>query len=295
VSVAHDDPDANSIAMSIAGDFIFHPGVYSTKKMTDTISSLTVDGKGQVMEGEAYTQPLPERDMRDLSYLTGWKTGDKGRLIVEGEAGNAYSYYGPPQGTGESAAKDPAAAPEPTKPNIFTDSVLKKFRRSTIWMPGEYVLVLDDIVADKPRDIMWRGTVNKASFTNSNEGLCQITTGSDKKVNMQMLSNKPIKGAIDHCFLAGRWGNELIQQLQFPVKSDAVKYACLLDPWDKKTTMTLNESGDRATITVKGEGFEDTWTWKQSKDNTTPSLIEGKRNGAPLIALTEQDKAPHGD
>ena len=295
VNVAHDDPDANSIAMSIAGDFLFHPGVYSTKKMTDTISSITVDGKGQVMEGDSYTQPLPERDMRKLSYLTGWKTGDKGRVIVEGEAGNAYSYYGHPPETREAVVKAPTAAPEPPKPNIFTDSTLKKFRRSTLWMPGEYILVLDDIVADGPRIIMWRGTVEKASFIDPAEGKCRITTEGGKQVNMQMLSNKPIQGAIDHCFLAGRWGNELIQQLQFPVKSDAVKYVCLLDPWNKNATMIFKDSGDTATITVKGEGFEDTWTWKQSKDNTAPSLIEGKRNGGPLIALTEQDKAPHGD
>ena len=51
VNLAHDDPDANSIATSIAGEFLFHPGLYSTKKMTETISTITVDGKGQVMEG----------------------------------------------------------------------------------------------------------------------------------------------------------------------------------------------------------------------------------------------------
>jgi len=295
VNLAHDDPDANSIAMSIAGDFIFHPGLYATKKMTNTISTITVDGKGQVMEGDAYTQPLPKRDMRELSFLTGWKTGDKGRLIIEGEAGNAYSYYGPPPVIGEPAPKDAAAAPEPPKPNIFTESLLKKFRRSTLWMPGEYILVLDDIVSDGSREIMWRGTVNKAQFINPEEGLCQITTESGKQVNMQMLANKPIQGAIDHCYLAGRWGNELIQQLQFSLKTDSVKYACLLDPWNKKTSMTLKDNGDTATVTVKGEGFEDTWTWKQSKDNTTPSSIEGKRGGVTLIALTENDKAPHGD
>ncbi len=295
VNLAHDDPDANSIAMSIAGDFLFHPGLYSTRKMTDTLSTITVDGRGQVMEGDPYTQPLPERDMRELSYLTGWKTGDKGRLIIEGEAGKAYSYYGRPPGTEGPAAKDPAAAPEPPKPNIFTDSVLKKFRRTTLWMPGEYVLVLDDIVADGPREIMWRGTVPKAAFINPTEGKCRITTQGGKEVDMQMLSNKPIQGAIDHCFLAGRWGNELIQQFQFPVKTDAVKYACLLDPWKKNTTMTLKDSGDTATVVVKGDGFEDTWTWKQSKDNATPSMIEGKRKGATLIALTEKDIAPQGE
>jgi len=296
VNLAHDDPDANSIAMSIAGDFIFHPGLYSTKKMTDTISTITVDGKGQVMEGDSYTQPVPKYDMRKLSYLTGWKTGDKGRIIVEGEASDAYRYYGPPPLTeAELAAIDPAAPPAPPKPGVLTESKLKKFRRSTLWMPGEYVLVLDDIVSDGPREIMWRGTVQKAQFTNPKEGLCLITTETGKQVNMQMLANKPIQGAIDHCYLAGRWGNELIQQLQFPIKSDSVKYACLLDPWSKKVSMTFKDSGDTATVTVKGDGFEDTWTWKQSKDTITPSSIEGKRGGTALIALTEKDKAPHGD
>jgi len=297
VNLAHDDPDANSIAMSIAGEFLFHPGLYSTKKMTETISTITVDGKGQVMEGDSYTQPLPKYDMRKLSYLTGWKTGEKGRLIVEGEAGNAYRYYGPPPEPEDSAsaAKNPGAAPEPKKPSSLSESLLKKFRRTIVWMPGEYILVLDDIIGSGPRKIMWRGTVKKAQFTNPDEGFCQITTESGKQVNMQMLANKPIQAAIDHCFLAGRWGNELIQQIQFPIETDAVKYACLLDPWNRKASMTFTENGDTATITVKGEGFDDTWNWKPSKDETTPSSLEGKRGGANLIALTDADTAPHGE
>ena len=298
VNLAHDDPDANSIAMSIGADFIFHPGLYSTRKTTDTLTTLTVDGRGQVMEADSYTQPVPKYDMRKLSYLTGWKTGDKGRIIVEGEASDAYRYYGPPPLTeAEKAAPapDPAAPPPPPKPSVLTESTLKKFRRSTLWMPGEYILVLDDIVGNGPRDIMWRGTVEKAQFINPAEGRCQIQTASGRQVDLQMLANKPFQGAIDHMFLAGRWGNEMIQQLQFPIKTDAVKFACLLDPWKKKTSLTFKDEGETATLTVKGDGFEDTWTWKSAKDLTTPSTIEGKRGGAVLIALTEKDKAPHGD
>ncbi len=288
INVAHDDPDANSIAMSIGGDFVFHPGLYSTKKMTDTISSITVDGKGQIMEGDSYTQPVPKFDMRKLAYLTGWKAGDKGRIIIEGEAGNAYRV---PAATEETKP----AAGLPPKEHEVPNPVLKRFRRSTIWMPGDYILVLDDIVSDGPRLIMWRGSVEKAQFINPEEGRCQILTKTGKQVDLQILGNKPFQGAIDHLFLAGRWGNELIQQLQFSIKSDSVKFACLLDPWKKKPTLTLKETGDTVTLNIHSATFDDTWTWQGAKDSTTPSVVDGKRGTASLISLSEKDQAPRGD
>lgn len=294
INVAHDDPDANSIAMSIGGDFIFHPGLYSTKKMTDTSSSITVDGKGQIMEGDSYTQPVPKFDMRKLAYLTGWKAADKGRIIIEGEAGNAYRVPAATDETKPAAGAD-AAATAPPKEQAIPNPVLKKFRRSTIWMPGEYILVLDDIVSDGPRLIMWRGSVEKAQFLNPEEGRCQILTKTGKQVDLQILGNKPFQGAIEHLFLAGRWGNELIQQLQFSIKSDAIKFACLLDPWNKKPAMTLTENGDTVTLKIHSATFDDTWTWQSAKDSTKPSAVTGTRGAVPLISLSENDQAPRGD
>jgi len=271
VNTAHDDPDANSIAMAVADEFIFHPGTYSTRKLTETVSSLTVDGKGQIMEGSDYTQPVPNFDSRTLSYLTAWKTGDKGRLIIEGEAGNAY---------------------RKEDHNKISDSLLKKFRRTSIWMPGEYILVLDDIVANGSHDLMWRGTVQKAQFIQASEGRCQIQTKSGKNVDLQILGNKPFKGAIDHLYMVGRWGNEMLQQLQFSAQTDSIKFACLLDPWKTKPTLTFKEEGGNVTLTVHTITFEDVWTWKSAKDDHTPSSLECKRRGTVLINLTEKDKAP---
>ncbi|MBN2583048.1 MAG: DUF4962 domain-containing protein [Planctomycetes bacterium] len=264
VNVAHDDPDANCFALGFGGELLFHPGNYATNKLTQTNNTITVDGKGQLGEGDAYTQPVPGVDMRTLSYLTGWKAGQDGRIIVEGEAGNAY----------------------PT---------LKRFRRTAVWMPGEYILILDDIRGDGAHTITWRGTSEKAQFEKPEDGRCYAYTKSGKRVDFQMLANKEFKGSIDYMMLAGRWTQLLMQQFQFHLDAESVKFACLLDPWKKKVGMTLNEDGDTVTLTVRGDTFEDVWTWQGAKDLTTPSRLAGTRDGKPLAALTEGDKAPQGD
>ena len=328
VNIAHDDPDANSIAMAAGDSLIFHPGTYSTKKMTNTISTIIVDGKGQLMEGSGYTQPAPKFDMRTLSYLTGWKADAQGRIIVEGEAGNAYRQLvslepvpaavpaeapkeEEPSGEtpdNKDAVADPsagqpaeAAAPKETKMSeaktpppakIITPTVLKKFRRTTIWMPGEYILVLDDVVADGPRNITWLGTVEKAFFDNPAEGRCHIIGNTGKRVDFQILGDKPFSGATDYLFLAGRFDSTRVEQFQFSAKTDAIRFACLIDAWNKKAGLTMKANGDTVTLTVRSAAFEDTWTWRRSKDDRTPSNIECKRGGTSLIALTEKDKAP---
>lgn len=261
VNVAHDDPDANSFALSIGPEFLFHPGVYSTKKLTEVNNTLTVDGKGQINEGDSFTQPVPKVDMRTLSYLTGWKEGQGGKTIIEGEAGKAY--------------------PD-----------LQQFRRTAIWMPGEYVLLLDNVRANGEHEITWRAAAQKAQFENPADGRCYAYTNKGERLDLQILSNKEFKGAIDYIYLHGRFGAELLNQFQFSLKSDAVKFACLLDPWKKKPSMTLKEDGDTVTLTVKSGANEDTWTWQKPSDDHTPSVVTGTRKGAPLIALTAADKAP---
>ncbi len=96
-------------------------------------------------------------------------------------------------------------------------------------------------------------------------------------------------------YLDGRFGGALMQQFQFSVNADAAKFACLMDPWKKKPEMTLSESGDTVTLTVHGNGFEDTWTWQGAKDGQTPTPLLGKRGSTTLVSLEEKDKAPHGD
>ena len=109
-----------------------------------------------------------------------------------------------------------------------------------------------------------------------------------------MLANQDFKGSIDFIMLSGRWNQLLMQQFQFSADAPAVKYACLMDPWKKKVSLTLKEDAGLATLTVKGDGIDDTWTWKAAADANTPSAITGKRAGAELITLTGKDTAPRG-
>lgn len=263
VNVAHDDPDPNSFALGIADSFIFHPGRYSLRKMTSGNNAVTVDGKGQMNEGIDYSQPILDRDMRELSYLTGWKTDAQGRIIVEGEAAPAYK-----------------------------DSLLKHFRRTAIWMPGEYILLLDDIVASGQHEITWRGAVEEGKFVKPAEGLCQVLTKTGQKMDFQIIADRDFTGALDYMMMDGRFGNVLLQQFQFTAHSDAVKFATLLDPWKKNARVSMKKDGDTVTLTVKAGSTEDTWTWKPAADGKTPSSIIGKRGSAPLIALEAADKAP---
>lgn len=260
INVAHDDPDANGFALSIGPDFLFHPGVYSTKKLTEQNNTLTVDGKGQINEGDSYTQPVPKTDMRELSYLTGWKQ-EGNRAIIEGEAGRAY----------------PA---------------LRQFRRTAIWMPGEYILLLDNVTADGAHEIAWRAASPQAQFDQPAEGLCYASTPDGKRLDFQIVSNREFKGAIDYLYLHGRFGAELLHQFQFFLNTDAVKFATLLDPWKRKPRATLTETDGQVTLTVKGEGIDDVWTWDSPENAKTPSSISGVRSGRPLIALTPSDSAP---
>jgi hypothetical protein len=297
--------------MTIGSDFMFHPGLYSLHKITENQSTITVDDKGQINEGIEFMQPVDGVDQRTLCGLTGWKQDDKGRVIIEGEAGKSYigmdfnqlhDWQYPetvpdpiPPGT-----PPPATPPAPKPKNPITGlvkqpppPVLKRYRRTAIWMPGEYVLVLDDIrAASGQHDIMWRGTVQKGKIVDAANGFCQSYAKDGTACDFQILANKDFNGALDFEFLDGRFGSFLAQQFQFSQKTDAIKFACCFDPWKKKPAMTLKESGDTVTLNVKSDSFDDTWTWTGAKDDATPSAIAGTRAGAPLIALTESDKAP---
>ena len=276
VNIAHDDPDANEFALSMGNGFVFHPGVYSfAHKITRQHNTITIDGKGQLGEGDGYTQPTGRLDMRKLSYLTGWKAGDKGRIIIEGEAGNAYRGV---------------TGPEFKKLTKTPDPVLNRFRRTAIWMPREYILILDDIAADSAHEVTWHAASPNAMT--DGKGHNTATTETGVRMNFQILSDHTFNTAIDDkMILDGRWGNVPVQQFQFSLSTNSVKFAVLLDPWNKKPAMKLTEASGMVTLTVQSDTFNDTWTWQEPKDSTTPSGIVGQREGIPLISLTEADKA----
>jgi len=271
INIAHDNSDVNEFALAVGNGFVFHPGVYATKRSTAEHSTFTVDGVGQASDFPWWTPPLDGADFRQFAHLTGWKSDDKGHVIVEGEGGSAY----------RGKLENNPTLPEP---------VLKTFRRTAIWMPREYVLILDNIVASGTHTITWHGTTPKSQVA---ELPWSVTTETGQKVNIQVLSDHEFQSSVDDkLILEGRWGNVPVQQLQFTLKTDAVKFATILDPWKNKLQMKMSEFGGTVTISVHSASFDDTWTWRAARDATTPSGIVGKRGGASLISLSDADKAP---
>jgi len=269
VNIAHDDPDANEFALAVGNGFAFHPGVYSTSRSTAEHSTLTVDGIGQVSEFPSWTPPLDGVDWQQFSYLTGWKSDEKGHVIIEGEAGSAYR--------GKLEKQD--TLPEP---------VLKTYRRTAIWMPKEYILILDNIAGNGAHKITWHGNAPKSQVTN---GKGTVTTETGTPVAFQTVANKDFQSSANDIVLKGRFGDQPLQQLQYTLSTDAVKFATVLDPWKTGATVKITP-GATTTVEVSGTGYDDTWTWNEPKDAKTPSVIDGKRGGAPLVSLTEADVAP---
>jgi len=281
VNVAHDDPDANEFAMAVGNGFAFHPGVYTEStdpkvvKLSQEHSTITVDGKGQVGEGFGFTQPVGHADMTKFSYLTGWKSDDKGHIIIEGEAGPAYR--------GQTGPELKAAG------NKLADPVLKMYRRTAIWMPKEYILILDNIQANGAHAIMWHGTTPISQVTNG-QGIATTETG--QQVGFQTVSDHSFDSKSVPMTLFGRFGNVQVQQIQYTLSTDAVRFATVLDPWKTTPQVKISSSGGTTTVNIHGAHFDDTWTWQDPKDATTPSSINGTRGGAALISLTDADTAP---
>lgn len=265
VNVAHDDPDANSFSLTIGADKIFHPGTYSTHKLTRDNNTLTIGAEGQIMDDSEWTQPVPDRDMRELSYLTGWKQDAQGRAIIEGETGPAYR------------------------------GKLDRFRRTAVWLPGDYILILDDI---RPNDaakepLIWRGLVPDGRFVNPEKGGAKVVTKSGSELSFQFLSDRPVNAALDDWFVGGRWGHLQARQFQFSVApTEPVRFAMLLDPWKRGVTLATKQDGDAMLLAVTGPAGTDLWKWQRAEGAKTPSSLTGLRNSRPLIALTSADKAP---
>jgi hypothetical protein len=162
-------------------------------------------------------------------------------------------------------------------------------------MPGEYILLLDDVRAKGEQQIAWNANAGSAQFDDPGSGRCHVDTKGGKRMDFQMLANKEFQGSFDHFRLTGRWGNEMVHQIRFFLTGEAVKFACLMDPWGRKLDMALKEEGDEVALTIRSADFEDAWTWRGATDADTPSSLTGRRGGKALIALTESDKAPRGD
>jgi hypothetical protein len=155
VNVAHDHPDANSFMLFWKGQFFAMDAGYAhATKLTEDHNTILVDGKGQVGEGQGWTQPIDEMGRRAL--VTEFFAGP-GYGVVRGEAGPSYEG-------------------------------LSAFTRTLLYVDDSYVLVHDHIVAKEPSTIDWLYHCD-GEWTPAGEQAWDIAKG-DAKLRLSILYPK---------------------------------------------------------------------------------------------------------
>jgi len=207
-------------------------------------------------EGMVWSQP--GGDMVKMAYLTGWKDGGK-VVAVEGEAAGSYLEYKNEE-TGQSR---PA---------------LERYRRTFLWVEGDYILVLDDIRAPEMVEISWLIQSPELTITDEKAGRYLLAT-EDKKMPMQLLSDQSLETKIVASPADSRGKTMGFQQLRGLSKTSALKVVSVYDPWGRgEVSITMKTKGtDKAKVVVTGDGFEDHWTWECAVDGETASSVSVER------------------
>ena len=261
INVAHDDPDVNSFVLYARGEFLAETSRYSKKKLTSSHNTILVNGKGQRGEGQGWTQPFKrgDKDMTKVGIVTTWKdAGDV--VVVEGEGGGAY--------------------PD-----------LTRYRRAFIWVKGAYVLVLDDVRADKDVEIAWLVQSGKLQPLDrakdhylliKKDANCEIAVVSEPTLSASVATS-----TADHRGKRLGW-----QQLRLKGKAAALRVASVYDLWGRGLDLKLTcEGPDAATVAITGKNVADTWSWRAPPDGAAPSALTARRGGKTLVQVTAKDRA----
>ncbi len=274
INVAHDDPDANSFVLLIGGEYLAETDRYSSAKRSSNYNTILVNGFGQMVKGRAepqgWTQP-GSGDMTQMAKVTAWKdAGDV--VIVEGEAAGSYLAY--------ADRKTNKSRP-----------ALDRFRRTFIWVKGCYVLVLDDIRAPEPVDITWLVQGAKLEPVDPAQGRyrCRACIPARGTMLFQLVADAPLKAEIAPSTADNRGKPLGWQQLQASVRTAAVRFASLYDPWQQKDLAVTLEG---ATVTVRGGKFTDTWQWTPAAARFEASSLRGTRAGGFDDAIDARSAPP---
>lgn len=275
INVAHDDPDANSFILAIGGDIVAKTDGYSKRKSSRNHNTILINDFGQMTKGrpEGGVWSQPGGDMTKMGFLTTYN--DTGKVVgVEGEASGSYLAYRDRK-TGKS------------RPGI------DRFRRSFLWVEGDYILVLDDIRSPEAVDVSWLMQGEDLKVVDESAGKFKLIAG-EASADFMVVSDKPMDFAT-RVSPADHRGKSLdYQQLVGSITTEDLRVVSIYDPWnhgDLEVTMTDLGNGS-ASITVTGGTNKDVWTWTMAPDNDTASSISGNRvNGAGTGPLYKQGPA----
>ena len=241
INIAHDDPDANSFLLYADGEMVADYDAYANPKLTSSHNTILVNGKGQRHKGEGWSQPID--DMPNLARVTTWKVLDNA-VIMEGEAGNAYE-------------------------------ALDRYRRAVIWIPGSYVLLLDDIRADSESEFTWLIQSDNSQIVDPQTGHYRVQAKNGGKCDFYMASNTGVSPVIGLSTANHRGKSLDYKQLQVTAKTSQWHIATVFDAWHKgEIEVSLQEkSPGSAVVTIKGSDFLDTLIWEYAPDQQSPAVI----------------------
>ena len=262
INVAHDDPDANSFVLGLGSDLLAETDRYSKHKKSSHHNTILINQIGQIAgkrpEGAVFSQP--GGDMSKMGIITAWRDLD-GITAVEGEAAGSYPSY-QDRKTGKSR---PA---------------LDRFRRTFLWVEGEYVLVLDDIRAPEPVEMTWLIQSPKLEQIDENQFVLQ---SNDRQASFELASDQPLEFAIQESEADNRGELLGFQQLRASANAGALRIASVYNLWSKSNLSVRLEPGnaDEATVTVTSSDTEDVWDWKAGPASEASTLSAKRVKGEP--------------
>lgn len=251
INIAHDDPDANTFLLYTDEEMVADYDAYANPKLTSSHNTILVNGEGQRHDGKGWTQPI--ESMQDLAFVPTWKVTDEA-VIMEGEAGNAYK-------------------------------ALNRYRRAVIWMPGSYILLVDDIRAKSESKISWLIQSDNTQIIDEKTGHYRIQAENGGKCDFYMASNTNVFPKIGTSTANHRGKKMGYKQLNVTATTNEWHVATVFDAWQKgEIQVTFKEkSTESAEITIKGPDFNDTLIWEYAPNRQSPAVfrITGSHTVSP--------------
>jgi len=273
VNVAHDDPDAGEFIIAKGGVTLVKTDGYAKRKASQSHNTILINGFGQMTkgrpEGTVWSQPSTSggTEMTKMAYVTSYKSTDK-VTAIEGESSGSYlDYKDRKTGKGRPA--------------------IDRYRRSFLWVEGEYILVLDDIRAPEEVTIDWLIQSEELKAKDAAKGVYTLSSEGES-MDMQILCETKMEGTLRDSPAEARGKPMGFRQLVAKTTTGKTRYTSVYDAWDKGASVEFEAKGaDEATVTVTGKGFKDVWTWKAAPDNETASTltvnrVEGDKKGFPF-------------
>jgi hypothetical protein len=263
INVAHDDPDANMFEIYAHGGFVADNDRYAGdgKHLSTSHNTILVNGKGQKFEAAGWSQPLKDADadMTRLAHVTAYQHDGK-VSVCEGEA--AGSYVG-----------------------------LSRYRRTAIWVEGQYVLILDDIAADKESEITWlcqSAAIQKLEGSADRFKLGKTPATGD----VQIAGDVPFTSEIGTSTALVHGGKKEmgLQQIQLKAKGTHLRLAAVFDVWNTGAKVTFTPSKDNAAVIVETKAGKDEWSWAPPKDEKSASTLTAKRSDGAAFELKSLTK-----